>query len=128
MKSLHQTLKGIMALLLAMSLTACLTPFGDVSVPGDNTNTTGSTNTGGTTTSGGGVSCNSDYNNTTTMTQCATYSSTSGVTSCPPYFTAVSSCTGWTHRCVTSSFTMYYGGTDAALGQSACSYASGTWY
>ena len=125
MKSLHQTIKGIMALLLAMSLTACLTPFGDV--PGVDTTNTTNTNTGGTTT-GGGVSCDFTSGNSMYLTQCTTYSPSSGVTSCSSGTTAVSSCTGTYHCVYNSTFTIYYGGTDAAIAQTTCANAGGTWY
>lgn len=108
-----------------MSLTACLTPFGDVPTPGDTTNTT---NTGGTTTSGGGISCDFTSGNSIYLTQCTTYSSTSGVTSCPSGTAQVSSCTGTYHCVYNSTYTIYYGGTDAAIAQTTCSQMSGTWY
>lgn len=127
MGSLHRTSKGIMALLLAMSLTACLTPFGDVTVPGDTTNTTGSTTTGGTT-SGGGIACDSKYS-TATGTMCTQWSSASGQASCLSGETQVSSCPG-TNRCVLTSYvTIYYGGSYASSSsQSSCLNSNGTWY
>ncbi|HEY0665524.1 MAG TPA: hypothetical protein VGD24_05630 [Gallionella sp.] len=121
MKALNLPLKGIGALLLSMSLTACLNPF-------DKTNDTTSTTNGGGSTNG--VSCDLTSFNTAALSQCITFNSASGVTSCATFgssATTVASCTG-TNSCVYADYTTYYSGTDAALVQTGCTNAGGTWY